>query len=415
MPFARAMTAIAAVLGSASLATACSKTDKPKPTPAPRSEPTRPAPAVPDAAVAALPCALPTAPASSVEETMWRLFVAAACPTGKPGTPLQFETWTEQTCIANPTAPGCGPSAAATTAVRHLHASRLAVTTGIAPVAASNGPDGQACQPMTTKGKKPDPLDPFVPANLAPNPVFCEEVFTNQPEVSFIQGNGLTTNAKQAAFLLAGNTITFPTSALEVKADWLPSTSLNPPLDCAAVGDKVYVEQIGGTCYVLAGIHLSSKLYPNWGWATFEPIELTTNPNRCDPNLYGECHDPWGATPPRNAKGTPTQLTPRALALIDAAKLPPAFRNYRMTGAQMDFTDKSVTELGSSFTELNAGVDPHQASCITCHSYAQVNKATGALAYRGAPGPTDPAIGPPTPMAAANGSLDFSWLLGVGI
>ena len=49
-------------------------------------------------------CTVPTAPAGSLEETAWRIFVAINCP--KDGM-LTWETWTEQTCLSAPATPGC--------------------------------------------------------------------------------------------------------------------------------------------------------------------------------------------------------------------------------------------------------------------------------------------------------------------
>jgi hypothetical protein len=59
----------------------------------------------------------------------------------------------------------------------------------------------------------------------------------------------------------------FPKPSLEIKADWLVLDS------CASPPADVHVEQIGKTCYALAGMHLLSKLKKNWIWAMFEPAE----------------------------------------------------------------------------------------------------------------------------------------------
>ena len=72
--------------------------------------------------LAADPCALPTQAASTPEQTAWQLFVAINCPTGDATKPLVWETWTEQTCILDPTHKDCGP----TTSKRTLHGSELA-------------------------------------------------------------------------------------------------------------------------------------------------------------------------------------------------------------------------------------------------------------------------------------------------
>ena len=57
---------------------------------------------------------------------------------------------------------------------------------------------------------------------------------------------------------------------------------------------------------------------------------------------------------------------------MEAANLNPVFRNYRLKGSQIDFTDSmgEPTLLGNSVTEY--GFVP-TASCITCHCRAGVD------------------------------------------
>jgi hypothetical protein len=365
-------------------------------------------------------CSLPTKRASTPDETAWQVFVAAVCPTGRPTDPLAFEDWTEQTCIANPSTPGCE----AGSTDRSLHGSSFAAKR-------SGLPNFETCGAMTTAETGITALTPFVPTTgpgaLGANPTFCEEVYVNGAELSYLTQPkpdfSLTTHAGQAAFITAGNTIDMPTAAVEIKVDWLPSTSLATPFDCAAPPAGVFTEEIEGVCYALAGIHISSKLYDKWVWATFEPQSDVTNPNRCRADLYGECFDRWGASPATNGAGATTERTPALIALMEAAKLHPAFHNYRMTGVQIEFIDGSTVtndgqtyqhNLGSSFTEFNAGVTPGQASCISCHSSAQLNATASPPVeqtlqqFAGAP-PHDGVTYPATPPYSTQ---DFSWLLG---
>jgi hypothetical protein len=366
------------------------------------------------------PCVLPTAMASSNEQTAWQIFVAANCVTSGG---LTWSTWTEQTCFVNPS------SCAGQKATGHrLHASLLQERRRLrtAPLAVAPLPP---CQSMTTKTTPQLPADmlPFVPANLAKNPRFCEEVFVDPSEASFVtapsSGNSLTTLTAQVAYTASapGGAITFPTPGVEIKADWLPADSITPSFNCtdnAPAG--VYTEVIEGKCYALVGMHFTSKLLPNWLWATFEPQNTMTNPNRCNPGLYNSCNDPWGSAP-ATSTGAMTNQTADLKALMVAAKLPPAFSNYRLVAAQSVYVDGSgqAIQLGNSFTEFNAQVDVHQASCITCHSYAMAatsqppkeNPNFGAF-------PGDPGIGNPgQPPALPSGqkwvSQDFSWMLGI--
>lgn len=372
-----------------------------------RGQDTTPPPPAPTPVADA--CAFPTAPAATLEETAWQLFVASTCPT-TGAHPLTFENWTEQSCLQNPGS--CGGDAAAQK--RRLHASHLKENL-------ANGLAGD-CSPMTTVAsaqKNAPSLVPFVPTNLAQGAKFCEEVFVNDSEVGYIQqpapGQSLLTLTQQAAYVASGATISFPTSAVEIKADWVPADALNPaPFDCSKPSPDIYTEVINGVCYALTGIHISSKLYPNWLWATFEPQFPATNPNRCKPDLYNSCSDPWGSNPAQST-GQPTQITPALAALMDRAKLAPAFRNYRLVGVQNNFVGSNTTPLGNSFVEFNAEVPAQQASCITCHSYARFDssKTPPQENPNFGPFPGDPATGQSPAAQPPWQNQDFSWLLGI--
>jgi len=124
---------------------------------------------------------------------------------------------------------------------------------------------------------------------------------------------------------------------------------------------------INGNCFALAGMHLISKLLDKWIWATFEPQNPITNPNRC--KVLG-CSDKFGSKPAKS-NGLNTQLTKNLAQLMDAANLAPEWRNYRLDGVQTDFTQPTL--LGSSIIEeANAGVPLTQSSCISCHAVSSV-------------------------------------------
>lgn len=361
-------------------------------------------------------CDFPTKPAASLEETAWRLFVAANCSSHGQ---LTWETWKTQACLDHPD--DCPK-------VGRLHAS-VATLLARKKLQANKGPARTAgCEPMTTSAKgTAKPLLPFVPTNLSKNPVFCEEVTINPAEYEYGQKNGLLTVDGQMAFLKAGSSIAFPTDAIEIKADWVPAASFtDATFDCSKPNPDVYLEEIQGTCYALAGVHISSKLYPNWLWATFEPQFAVTNPNRCKAELYGACNDSWGSNP-ATSTGANTDPTKALSALFDGAgeALSPSFKNYRLTGVQVNFEDPTANkgQLGSSFVEFNAQVLPGQASCITCHSYAQRTLTAGAGFKVGQTPPGGPytskgnTVGTPSapPPGTNFKSLDFSWFLGFGV
>ena len=383
-------------------------------------------PAVPATAPAAAPaaCNLPKQKLGSPEQTAWQLFVAINCMSnGK----LTWETWTEQTCWFSPTSPGCTPG---TAKKRFAQAVSLLATKGKQPTA--NAGSGLAgCQPMTTATTPgvPPGLVPFVPKNLSASPKFCEEVYVNASEAKFVTappgakpGVNLLTNIGQATYIAATQKpLQFPNDAVEVKADWIAASSLNTAsfFDCDSKKPQgIYVQKIDGVCYALVGIHISSKLYTNWLWATFEPQSTLTNPNRCNPALYSSCNDAWGSNP-ASSTGQTTALTKNVTNLMDQAGLAQAFRNYRLVGVQTDYNQPVATKglMGNSFVEFNAQVAPQQASCITCHAYAAINVALNPPG-QGVGGPIGnaPATGkpqiPPTIPGRHWVPLDFSWMLG---
>lgn len=359
--------------------------------------------------------------AATNEQTAWQIFVAANCPQNGR---LTWENWTEQTCFAQPDAPGCAPAAAAAAGRRPLHVSHLREKRGVgaAPAAAAATPG--PCSAMVTAGNAPASLKPFVPKNLSATAQFCEEVYVDPSEASYVRapasGATLANLAGQVAYAGSAGAIKFPTSAVEIKADWLPAASVNNAFDCGSNAPAgVYVETIGGACYALVGIHISSKLLPNWLWATFEPQNTVTNPNRCNPDLYNSCNDPWGSNP-ATSTGQTTAATPALAALMTQAGLAKEFQNYRLVGAQSAYVDatNNPIQLGNSFVEFNAQVPPHQASCQTCHSYALVSTVGQENPNFGA-FPGTPSIGTPgtAPLPAQGGGTwvpqDFSWMLGI--
>lgn len=164
--------------------------------------------------------------------------------------------------------------------------------------------------------------------------------------------------------------IQFPRPAVEIKVDWILLSSIG--LDCGNLPpgftDTIHVETINGNCFALAGMHLISKLLDKWIWATFEPQNSITNPNRC--KVLG-CTDKFGSRP-ATSNGRNTRLTKRLERLMDAAKLAPQWKNYRVDGVQIDFLEPKL--LGNSIIEAtNAGVPLTQASCISCHAVSSVN------------------------------------------
>ncbi len=178
--------------------------------------------------------------------------------------------------------------------------------------------------------------------------------------------------------------IDFPRGAIEVKSNWKVITEDQKKdyhwhVFPASTGDSAKPVLRG-----LVAMHISSKILPQWFWATFEHVD---NPERSD---YMGSYDDFGVTyadnpanpayqPPRSNSGLKYSRGEVTEALIKLFKETgyegdylDAYRNYRLKGAQIDFTTSSglPTLLGNSITE--SGFVP-TSSCITCHSRAAVD------------------------------------------
>jgi hypothetical protein len=360
----------------------------------------------------------------------WSLFLQAMAPADGS---LTLETWTEQ-CELNPNMIGCPGAATVAAAAKAGGNGKVRLLHGSAMVRARKVANSD-CGAMTST-----PLGGYpAPSNLTSNAMFCEEIFVSPAEASFVK-RSLTTLVSQQAYGNEHNgTINFPGTAqnesrldldsLEVKLDWVPVTSYNPTFACPDPTNRLYTETINGTCYALVAIHISSKVMLNWLWATFEPNSSVTNPNRCDPKLYGACFDPWGTTSSQPyGKGQTAQQSPELHEAMADAHLNPAFGNYFLTGVQTQFVDNygKPIQLGNSFVEFNQGVPPGKSSCITCHQYANFDgkqPTQGEPEHNfGRPPHGWPSIGYAcnqnqngncTPVVPNSTTQDFSWILGL--
>ena len=313
-------------------------------------------------------CSPPNHVLPSIEETAWRLWVAATCPVNEDQYPyVLWENWIEQDQLY-PADPANGlkvpNSATPSNSAGHLlHASPLTLSKnpGLgAVIPGLLGAPDQSCN----KSASPPPNQP--------NLVICEEVRLNGATEDYIAGNSFWKRAGQQKAAVVGPVIEFPATSVEVKADWIQLSTIG--FDCGdlppALTQSVHVETINGACFALAGMHVISKLLNNWIWATFEPQNLTTNPNRC--KVLG-CTDSFGSKPART-NGANTELTARLSKLMAAANLAPEWKNYRLDGVQTFFTDgRSPTLLGNSIIEgENTGIPLEESSCITCHAVSSI-------------------------------------------
>lgn len=354
---------------------------------------------------AAAACTPPTQMAATPEQTAWQLFVAATCPVNGTRYPyIVWETWIEQSQLYSPS----DKVAQGADNVRRLHGSPLAEARRThgqarAAVAGVGAPQAanQSCNTHTVSGR-----------------TICEEVRINPDARKYIltTAGGLQIRANQAKLAASVGVINFTTPSVEIKADWIQyplSTCSNPP-------QGVHVEIIGNNCYALGGLHLISKLSPNWIWATFEPQNLTTNPKRC---VELGCRDDWGSSPAFTAGGPSgnTQQTAQLKSLMQSANLAPEWYNYRLDGVQMLFNNAgnqqiaNATLLGNSIIEGdNVGMPMLQASCITCHSVSSVasNGADGINFLAAEFSPVGSNQQPPAPTANCKWiQRDFVWSL----
>ncbi|HUB64247.1 MAG TPA: hypothetical protein VL996_07310 [Methylocella sp.] len=364
--------------------------------------------AIPTNAQQLNPCAAPNAIAGNYSlqstnfaKTAWQIWVAATCPVNQAQYPfVVWENWIEQAQMYPPN-PAAGldvpnAQAAATNGVRLLHGS---------PLTLFKNPRLASVLPGLLGGADENCNKAATPPANQPNLILCEEVRLNGSASDYIAGTNLWNRGGQAAAATAGANIQFSPPSVEIKADWVSLASIG--LSCnnlpPGFAQTIHIETINGNCFGLAGMHLISKLQNQWIWATFEPQNATTNPNRCQ--VLG-CTDTFGSNP-SVTHGTNTQLTAPLAAMMTAANLAPEWFNYRLDGVQTGFFTPEL--LGNSIIEgENAGVPLTQSSCITCHDVSSVkNDGTDGITLL-----TSNPVGNPAPLpSSAWIRRDFVWSL----
>lgn len=272
---------------------------------------------------------------SEPDRFSWELFAQVAAPGTLGGrTMLAFETWAsnEDTFNATPRFP-----------------SRI--------------PSPKVLRFPALRGLPPQETDGW--RNVPPG---GEEVRRNRPAFQYIVApeNQFHTRAGLARAFAQGRQIDFPIDAIEVKANWIPAEGVDTT--------RYYVNRASdGRLYALVSLHITTKLIPNWTWATFEHAD---NAGRCD---HVGCHDAFGAkipsVPPNaqlDAPYPPCAKTTALRAIFERAKLAPELQNYCLKGTQTDYVSATgvPTLLGNSVTEYGFA---NTSSCITCHARASVD------------------------------------------
>jgi cytochrome c553 len=342
-------------------------------------------------------CTPPTSMASTPEQTAWQLFVAATCPVNSNTYPyVTWQTWIEQNQLYG----GSSAKALAAGERPRFHMSPLAaLLRAQAEAMAKKGGKGKDAAPGHARAATPDIANENCNSNTWSKRTICEEARMNPAAQQYITSNSLNTRPGQVAFVNAGTAFAFPAPSVELKADWILLNS------CSNLPQGVHVENVGGSCYALGGIHLISKLIDKWIWATFEPQNASTNPQRC---VVLGCNDPWGSSP-ATSKGASTQQTAALTALMQQAALAPEWSNYRLDGVQVDFLDAKgkPTRLGNSVIEGDNAGNPQAmkvSSCITCHNLSSINA-------QGQEQNPNFIIGAPQPPPAGYALRDFVWSL----
>jgi hypothetical protein len=212
-----------------------------------------------------------------------------------------------------------------------------------------------------------------------------EEVRRNWPAFRYLVAHDLTSKAGLARAFEKGLVVDLPADSIQVKADWIKTSDAARwlGLDEEDVRRIYYTrsEQDGAieTEYVLVALHLNSKRWTNWLWATFEH---QLNPGRCD--VIG-CHDTFGAAvtdvagrEPANQDYGDCPKTPSLMAMFANVGLNPVWLNYCLKGSQVAFAEKDGRPklLGNSVIDrINGHVPIAHSSCMTCHALASFNRS----------------------------------------
>jgi hypothetical protein len=329
------------------------------------------------------------------DKVSWELFVQVTKPAATTGNNnVVFETWAsdEDTFQQNPLFPG-----------------------STTPPVCATGPAVEAAAPagagVQLAGSSPKILKVPALQRLAPPKPGgqleatvggSEEVRRNQATFNFIYCNKLYTQTGLKAAFAAGKPISLPIESIEVKANWVPASSVEQLLYHVNTASD-------GKQYALVSMHIISKQVPNWTWATFEH---RNNKGRCD---FIGCRDDFGAAVPLvKAHGTVGQQYPACAktdvlkAMFNAAGLPALWQNYCLKGSQVDFTTATgvPTLLGNSVTE-NGFVNT--SSCLSCHSRASVLASGEDAQGAGFMTPPTPDLCPTGSPCSPNGTPNPAW------
>lgn len=317
----------------------------------------------------------------------WEVFIEINRPTGTGPRQVQWDGWADQAVMyADPNATPVWPGAKVARTLQPSRQHEFRRLQAAASPAAN--------------------FDKSVP-DRGPNK---EEVRMNRPAFDYVVRHMLWYQQGVVRQASSPDGIKFPTGSISIKAIWKIITEADKPRyhwdEYQPPPQPDQPIQPAKQVIGLIALHVTSKVLPNWHWATFEQED---NPGFAD---FIGAHDSYGMVPanvPPNKqpdKGYKTALKPVLLAEMKAAGLDAAWTHYRLKGSQIDFTDSTgrPTILGNSITESGFVAT---SSCITCHARA-------AVAFQPPPpGATRPTFGFPSVFDAIgqsyNGSPDAAW------
>jgi mono/diheme cytochrome c family protein len=352
-------------------------------------------------------------PGAALDQQSWEEFISAV--TTVAGGELEFETW--KTDAETFQAPVIGLAAAQTSrfqasilGLAHMPGGLRSGVPLSVPLPLPVPCGAAAPNPDIRPPPTPPPAAYFpTPATTTP-PFGCvsEEVRRNPLAYGHIVDNQLNTQAGLIAAYKAGGAIPpFPDGAVELKADWIPLSTLiqwlknnGKTVTASEVAASYYHITQASTEYALVAMHLSIKTeaHPHWVWATFEH---QWNPGRCD--TMG-CYDDYGIQPslaaiapvPLPPSPHPDTLYPNCVkspalaAKFRTANLGLVWNNYCLKETEVDFVSTQSASKGqpvldgNSLTErIAAGASISSSSCIACHanaSYTVVGLGSSARA-----------------------------------
>ena len=263
----------------------------------------------------------------------------------------------------------------------------LYVPRGQTPLAWNQGPLYQP--PALQSGM----IDGKVLTDHNGNPVMYE-VRESEDTFNYILQRNLYTQAGQLKLLPGGLPVTFPEPAMEIKASWrFLGKGDDPSHYLTATVQYQGVERVLG----LNGLHITSKVLPQWLWCTFEQIE---NPQ----------------TTPIKLKLPIAADVQKLNGEMQAALKGKKWAYYRLDGVQTGYNNDPYAAnciVNSKDSCLaNSQIETYfqgSSSCITCHSLASIGadgKRHSLWSYRG--GNQQGYMGSPPPMKPYV-PLDFVW------